>query len=142
MYKNILNNQYPNNETEKDFPCEVNRAAQFAPYAALTGFGDMVEETARLTQRRIEPDEGIKEELDRKIQYLRDAEKSTEISVVYFKPDPYKEGGAYVNHTGVVLDIREFEREFLFEGGLVIPVDDIYSIEINNQGCKISADRL
>jgi len=133
MYKNILNNQYPNKETEKDFPDKVNRAAQFAPYAALTGFGSLVEETARLTKRRIEPDEGIKEDIDRKIQYLKDHMKDTQISIVYFKPDPYKEGGEYVTHRGTLADIREFEREFLFEDDTLVPIDDIYAIEIEDK---------
>lgn len=133
MYKNILNNQYPNKETEKDFPDKVNRAAQFAPYAALTGFGSLVEETARLTKRKIEPDEGIKEDLDRKTQYLKDHMKDNPISVVYFKPDPYKEGGEYVTHRGTLADIREFEREFLFEDDTLVPIDDIYAIEIEDK---------
>ncbi len=137
MYKNILNNQYPNKETEKDFPDKVNRAAQFAPYAALTGFGSMVEETARLTKRKIEPDEGIKEDLNRKIQYLKDHMRDNKISVVYFNPDPYKEGGEYVTHRGTLADIREFEREFLFEDDTLVPIDDIYAIEIEDKN-KIS----
>ncbi len=128
MYKDILNTPYPNRETEKDFPAEVNRAAQFAPYAALSGYGDAVEETARLTQRKIDHDEGVKEELSRKIQYLMCHDAY--VTLTYFKPDLLKEGGEYVTYKGVIDDIREFEREIILADGTTVPVDDIYSIAI------------
>ena len=92
MYKDIINNPYPNRETEKSFPQEVNRAAQFAPYAALKGFEELVAETARTTQKFIEPDEGIKEEINRRLRYLADnGDKSFLTTITYFKQDSQKD---------------------------------------------------
>lgn len=69
-FEDILNMQYPNSEIEKDFPDKILRAAQFAPFAALTGYDEAVIETARLTDRKLELDEYTKEELNRKLNFM------------------------------------------------------------------------
>ena len=134
MYKDIINNPYPNRETEKSFPQEVNRAAQFAPYAALKGFEELVAETARTTQKFIEPDEGIKEEINRRLRYLADnGDKSFLTTITYFKKDSQKEGGAYITHTGTPVKIKEFEKEIIFDDGMVVGIDAILSIDISDE---------
>ena len=132
MYKDIINNLYPNRETEKSFPKEVNRAAQFAPYAALKGFEELVAETARTTQKFIEPDEGIKEEINRKLRYLADnADKNLPVTLTYFQKDSRKDGGAYITHTATLLKIKEFEKEIIFADGLVVSIDSILSFDLH-----------
>ena len=74
QYDDILNMQYPNPEIEKDFPDKILRAAQFAPFAALTGYDEAVEETARLTDSKIELDEYQKSELNDKLQFLNNSD--------------------------------------------------------------------
>ena len=130
MYKDIINNPYPNRETEKSFPQEVNRAAQFAPYAALKGFEELVEETGRLTRKFIEPDEGIKEEINRKLRYIADnGDQSLLATITYFQKDSRKEGGAYITYTGTPVRVKEFEKEIVFDDGRVISIDTILSID-------------
>ena len=104
-----------------------DRAAQFSPFAALTGYEDAIDETARLTD---ELGESAVEELERK---LADAaahiSERPEISVTYFVPDARKEGGAYVTRTGALKRIDELGRELLFADGARIAVGDIISVE-------------
>lgn len=69
-YNDILNMQYPNPEIEKDFPDKILREAQFAPFAALTGYDDTIAETARRTDSKLELDEYEIEKLNVKLQYL------------------------------------------------------------------------
>lgn len=107
----------------------IDRAAQFAPFAALTGYGEAIDETARLTDERSELDENEKLMLDARLQLVREHIKDhPEISLCYFLPDTKKAGGAYVNIFGKLKKINEFERLLIMEDGTLIPIDDIYSI--------------
>ena len=105
-----------------------DRAAQFSPFAALTGYGDAIDETARLTDRRIELSEEERAELDYKQQYLATLDAPT-VTVTYFVPDERKSGGAYVTHTGVLKRIDELERMMVFEDGTGVAVDEVVGIE-------------
>ena len=107
-----------------------DRAAQFSPFAALTGYEDAIDETARLTDARVELGESAVEELERKLTDLaaRISERP-EISVTYFVPDARKEGGAYVTRTGTLKRIDELGRELVFADGVRIAVGDIISVE-------------
>ena len=130
-YKDILNKEYPNRETEKDFPDKVNRAAQFAPYAALVGFEDIVHETARLTERKIEPDENQKEIINRNICYVKDnIEQNIKVDITYFVKDELKAGGSYVQEKVVIDKIREFEKEIVLADGRVVEIGDIVSFNV------------
>ena len=124
----IINLPYPNPEIEADFPKEVNRAAQFAPFAALTGYDAAVEETARLTERRIELDEYRKEELNFKLNEAKECPQ-TVYTITYFLPDLRKNGGEYVSKTGRIAKIDEYERIVIMDDGTEIPVNDILTIE-------------
>ena len=86
-YNDILNMPYPNLEIEKDFPDKILRAAQFAPFAALTGYDEAVEETARLTDAKLELDEYQKAELNDKLQFINNSEDNEDVCITYFVPD-------------------------------------------------------
>ena len=107
-----------------------DRAAQFSPFAALTGYEDAIDETARLTDARVELGESAVEELERALAVLaaRISERP-EITVTYFVPDGRKSGGVYVTRTGALKRIDELERALVFADGARIAVGDIISIE-------------
>lgn len=108
-----------------------NRAAQFSPFAALTGYDAEIKETARLTDEKLELDEDRVNDINSKLQYIRDhIDEKPEISVEYFIPDEKKSGGAYVTVSGTVRIIDEYERSVVFGDGRRIAVDDIYGIGI------------
>ena len=105
-----------------------DRAAQFSPFAALTGYGDAIDETARLTDARIELSEEERAELDYKQQYLATLDAPA-VTVTYFVPDERKSGGAYVTHTGVLKRVDEVERMVVFKDGLRVPLDEVMDIK-------------
>lgn len=88
----------------------TDRAAQFAPFAALTGHEAAINETARQTERKVELDEERQRELNEKIWLIiRNLEKQPAVTVTYFVPDTKKDGGAYVTHSGQVKRIDEYD---------------------------------
>jgi len=127
-YDDILDLPRPKSKHE---PMPMSdRAAQFSPFAALTGYGDAIDETARLTDARIELSEEERAELDYKQQYLSTLD-SPMVTVTYFVPDSRKSGGAYVTHTGVLKRVDEVERMMVFNDGVRIPIAEIISIGQN-----------
>ena len=129
-YNDILNMPYPNPEIEKDFPDKILRAAQFAPFAALTGHDEAVKETARLTDQRIEIDEYAKDELNRRLNYIKEhIEDEQMFSITYFLPDKKKDGGRYVTATDFVVKIKEYENTVVMYDKTEIPIPDILMIE-------------
>ena len=107
-----------------------DRAAQFSSFAALTGHGSAIAETARLTQPKIELDEYEKEEIDRKIAYLRSKiSEKPEISVTYFVPDEKKAGGQYVTYAGEIRRIDDIQKTLLLADETEISVFDILSLD-------------
>lgn len=127
-YKDILNMKYPNPEIERVFPDKILREAQFAPFAALTGHNDAIDEAARQTDRKIELDEYEIERLNNKLKYLSESSEADEVVITYYVPDKKKDGGAYVSKSGVVIKVREYERDIVTDDGTKIPIEDIYSI--------------
>ena len=105
-----------------------DRAAQFAPYSALSGYEDAVEETARLTDGRIELDEYEKERINTSLTALLSAPQDTQASITYFRPDKRKKGGAYVTVTGEIGRIDEVKRELVLLSGYTIMIDEIIEI--------------
>ncbi len=127
-YRDILNMKYPNPEIERDFPDKILREAQFAPFAALTGYNDAIDEAARQTDRKIGLDEYEIERLNNKLKYLSESSETDEVVITYYVPDKKKDGGAYVSKSGIVIKVREYERDIVTDDGTKIPIEDIYSI--------------
>lgn len=107
-----------------------DRATQFSPFAALTGHGEAIRETARLTDDFVELDEDRKMQIDEQLRLVREnLSQRPEIEVTYFRPDEKKSGGAYVTIRGKVKKIDEYGRRILFMDGTALPMDRIYSME-------------
>lgn len=108
-----------------------SRAAQFSPFAALTGYDDEIDEAARLTDRREEMTEDELNGLNQAFQKLLErASDRPLVSVTYFQPDERKDGGEYVSYTGRFRFFDETERILHFTDRTEIPVDDIFHIEM------------
>lgn len=108
------------------------RAAQFAPFAAITGLDDELEETARLTDKKIELDEAKKEILNRDLIYIRDnLQSNITATVTFFRSDGRKDGGAYITKRITVRKIDEIARKLITENREEIDIDDIFSITIH-----------
>lgn len=105
---------------------QQDRAAQFAPFAALNGYEAAIEETGRLTDAKIELMEGMAEAVDAGLRAIRQKlAQQPEIEVTYFCPDERKSGGAYRTVTGRVRKLQEQERRLLLCDDTVIPFDHI-----------------
>ena len=106
------------------------RAAQFAPFAALTGHSAAISETARLTDKAIELSESDCEVLNQKITLLiAHLNEHPDISITYFIPDRHKEGGRYTTHSGIVRTWNEYEQRLTFDDGTQINTDGIINME-------------
>lgn len=107
-----------------------DRAAQFSPFAALTGHGAAVQETARLTSQRIELEDSEKETINGKLQWIsQNLKERVKVEITYFVPDSYKEGGSYENVAGVVKRFDEANGCLVMEDGTKIPLEEIIGIE-------------
>ncbi len=116
-----------------------NRAAQFAPFAALTGYNDAIKETERQTERKIVLDDNAKNILNNKLQILNSHIKDKpEITITYFIPDKKKYGGSYKTITRNLRKIDSYKQIIVLEDKTKISLNDIYNIEINliNQETK------
>lgn len=107
-----------------------SRAAQFAPFAALTGYDSAVKETARLTKKKIELSDELKEVINCKLNYIENnIEDKNIITVTYFIKDDKKDGGRYDNYSGIIKRINNVERFIKFEDNKLIEFDDILSLD-------------
>ena len=132
----IIHRPHPRSATRPHMSL-YDRAAQFSPFAALTGFDGVIAETSRLTDQKIELSEYERALLDQKLSRI-DGElrkgNHPEITVIYFVPDPLKAGGAYNEYTGHVRNIDAFERCIVFlagngrSAGRRIGIDDIWEM--------------
>ena len=110
----------------------IDRAAQFSPFAALTGYDAAIKETGRLTDRRIELTEECRAILDRKQRVLlENLAEYPEVSVTYFVPDERKSGGTYVTISGRVKKIDEYQRLLLLTDGTRILLSEVLELESN-----------
>ena len=108
----------------------LDRAAQFAPFAALTGYEAVVAEAARLTDDRLELSEDMKIILNDKMQMIVDnLDKEPFVTIKYFVPDKRKAGGAYVETSGIVKEIDEYERCIVITDGIKIPIEQVRAID-------------
>lgn len=127
-YEDIINLSHHISKKHRPMPREA-RAAQFAPFAALTGYESDVNEAARYTDKRRELGEYETERLNRRINEIRDGiHGNTEVIITYFKPDEKKAGGEYLNIGGRVRKIDDYGRTLTLTSGALIPLDDISEI--------------
>ena len=128
-YDEIMGLPHHVSKTRPQMPMS-DRAAQFAPFAALTGYDAAIKETGRLTDERIELDVEALSALDMKYQLLMEAlDEAPEVTITYFHPDERKAGGKYVSAVGTVKKIDDFERRITMRDGTRIPMDDVLSID-------------
>lgn len=128
-YDDIISLPRPVSPTRPHMPVS-ERAAQFSPFAALSGYGDAIKESGRLTQEKRELEVDERELLDEKLCLIREriAEQPA-AAITYFVPDKKKEGGEYVTCRGHIRRIDIYERDVVMQGGVRIPIDDIIKIE-------------
>lgn len=108
-----------------------DRAAQFAPFSALTGHGAAIAETARLTEHEIELDEYVMEEIDENLRWLvQNLESKPQVTITYFVPDEKKEGGAFVQKTGCVKKLDSYRKTILLTDDTCIDIEKIREIAI------------
>lgn len=129
QYDNIIN--LPHHvSSSRPHMSSLDRAAQFSPFAALTGYDATVKETARLTDERIELDESTKAALNERLLMIQEQfDDQPQVSITYFQPDNRKAGGAYIVATGCVKKLDEYERRVVMMDGKKIPIDDIIEID-------------
>ncbi len=128
-YEDIVNLP-PHISKKHPQPTMMDRAARFAPFAAITGYEEMVLEEARITEERIDLDEGTLSILNEKLNMIQEfIDEEPEIKITYFEPDKKKSGGAYIDITGTVKRIDEYECLVIMTDGKKIRIEDIYSLE-------------
>ena len=128
-YQDLLDLPHPTSGKHPRMPAEA-RAAQFAPYAALTGYGATIVETARITDSQIELDESENAVInDTLLQLQEQSEQKPSIRITHFVPDERKSGGQYVTTTSTMRKIDDYERLVLLSDGASISFDYISRIE-------------
>ena len=128
-YNDILNESAPGIRTRHRMPI-LDRAAQFSPFAAVVGHDAKVEETARITETRIELDEQAKNIINDKLQYVINMAKYKSVKITYFVPDERKAGGKYITQTGEICRIDDIKCLVIFEDKTKIRITDIIDVEI------------
>ena len=129
-YDDIINLQH-HQSTKHKHMSNYQRAAQFAPFAALTGYDTAIDETARLTNEKLELSEEQQEYLNQQIQLLIECIlKKPQVEITYFVSDERKSGGEYITITGNVRRIDDHNREIVFTDGLTVKIDDVWNIKI------------
>lgn len=132
-YDDIIDLEHHQSDRRPHMPVS-ERAAQFMPFAALTGYDAAIAEAGRLTEHFREMDESEKVILDETLRRIRESEVRPEIIVERFVPDLVKEGGAYVETEGRFLKVDAAQRELVLEGGERIELEKIVKIIIKGEG--------
>lgn len=128
-YADIINLPHHVSKTSPQMSL-IDRAAQFSPFAALTGYDDAVKETARLTDDKTELYEDTMELLSVKLRMIQERlPDCPQIQITYFKPDARKAGGAYITKTGSVKKVDEYERFVVMQDETRISFEEIVSID-------------
>lgn len=128
-YEDILRLPRPVSQRHAPMPIQ-DRAAQFAPFAALTGYDAVIAESGRLTENRIELSEDGKAMLDEKLYKIRQhLDSQPKVRLVCFQADEWKEGGAYRVITGQVKKIDDYQKTLILTDGSVIPLDAIFDMD-------------
>ena len=127
-YDEIINLSRPKSKHPK--MTLEQRSAQFAPFAALTGYEGQIKETARLTDKRLELDEEAKSILDTKIQITKEKiAQQPQIEITYFVPDNKKDGGRYETVNSIIRKIDEYYNKIIMNNGISIDIGEIIDIQ-------------
>jgi len=130
-YDDIVNLPHPNPRKHIRMPL-TSRAAQFAPFAALTGHSTAIEETARITNKKIELDDSMKELINEKLLFLEHTlKKFPIITITFFLADKNKSGGSYISSTGYIKKFLRNEHNLIMSDDCIIPINDILEVHIN-----------
>ncbi len=128
-YREIINLPHKQS-SRRPHMSRIDRAAQFAPFAALTGYDDVIEETGRLTDREVQISEDMQGQLNAKFAILINRiDEKNEVCITYFEPDAKKSGGTYIKKQGYVKKFYEYEKILLLNDGTKIPIDRICAID-------------
>lgn len=128
-YDHIINHPHHQSKTRPHMSLR-DRAAQFAPFAALTGYDESVNEAARTTDERIELSETQVDELNLIQCYLSEhLSDAPQVTITFFVPDKKKAGGKYITKEGIIKKIDEYKKVYVMEDGTVIPIADVLKIE-------------
>ena len=129
-YDDIINLPH-HQSTERAHMSLHDRAAQFAPFAALSGHEEAIEETARLTDEKIILDESAIEKINEKLYEIsQNLSEKWNVTITYFRPDALKKGGAYLTDVGSIKKIDEIERHLIMDSGIKIKMEQIVGIEV------------
>ena len=129
VYDDLLNLPHHTSAVQPAMPMQ-NRAAQFAPFAALVGYDALIRETARLTDQKVELDESVKAELNEKLRLLLELlPQQPEVTITYFQPDGRKAGGSSRTVTKIVRKYRSIDNMLIMMDGAYIPVNEIVSLD-------------
>ncbi len=128
-YEDIINLPHKQSSRRPQMS-RIDRAAQFAPFAALTGYDDAIKETGRLTDDEVDLSEETLNQLNLKFRVLLEmVDKDVEVAITYFVPDQSKSGGTYVTARGCIKKFDEYERLITMSDRIKIPMDKVLSIE-------------
>ena len=127
-YERIVGLPHKQSSTRKHMSLH-DRAAQFAPFAALTGYESSIQEKSRLTTQRLEIDEYEIEQLNYKLQIIAEHLGDMKVAITYFVPDALKSGGVYITKSGMVKQIDEYTKTVIMTDKTTIPIDEIINIE-------------
>ena len=128
-YEDILHLSRPQSPNRKKMSM-VDRAAQFVPFAALTGYDGAIKETARLTDEELQLDENQLEKLNEKLLVVQEnIPNRVPVTIHYFEKDVLKSGGAYLTYTGIIKRIDDYEKVIIFEDKTKIKICTIIQIE-------------
>jgi hypothetical protein len=132
-YEDIIGLKHHQSKTHPHMSIH-DRAAQFAPFSALTEHGAAIAETARLTEHEIELDEYVMEKIDEELRWLAEnLESKPQVTITYFVPDEKKEGGAFVQKTGCVKKLDSYRKTILLTDDTCIDMEKITEIQITRE---------
>lgn len=136
QYNDILHLPYPTSKKRTPMP-RSHRAAQFAPFAALTGHDGAVKEVARLTSEKVELDESSMDRLNEKLQLLREHRlHQPVVRITHFQEDEKKSGGAYVTTEGIIKKTDDYQCIVVLTSGILISISNILAIECDELFCQ------
>ena len=131
-FSDIINLPHHQSKRHPQMPMK-GRAAQFAPFAALTGYGSAISEVARLTEEQVPLGDDDNDRLNRLVTHIADRiSEQPSVTVVYFKPDSRKQGGSYETITGRLKRIDDYERQLVMVDGKTIPLGHIIDLSVDS----------